>query len=361
MFASYTQIQVVRTSVILLAAASITFITLTSGCKTDSKSSQGPAGTNAANPASVTLDAVAISQLRERSLAMLTQATNSDSAEIRANAVEALAVVPARLAPILPRMLADTNPGVRAVSAKVAGRTKLTQVAGQLTALTGDSVTFVRAAAIYALVRMGQPIDQTPLAQMLFSPDPVVRAEAAFFIGEIGSRSALPMVKEASARGMPRIDAAIARKVQLQIAEALVKLGDDGAVQEIRAGLYPSQEKDYENAALAAQILGQLNDKASGDQLIYITAYKEGGTQTLPAEVRLAAASALARLGNDRGSFIADEYAGSVIPALRAQTAFVYGATGRLENLSKLKPLLEDNDPLVRIAAAAAVVKLAEK
>ena len=361
MLAAHHPTHVVRTTAMLLAAGSLTFVALTAGCKTDSKAATGPGGTSATSPAAVTLDAVAISQLRERSLAMLTEATNSDSAEMRANAVEALAVVPARLAPALPRMLADTNPGVRAVAAKVAGRTKQTQVAAQLTALTGDSVTFVRAAAIYALVRIGQPVDQTPLAQMLFSPDLVVRAEAAFFIGEIGSLSALPMVKEASARGMPRVDAAVARKVQLQIAEALVKLGDDGAVQEIRAGLYPSQEKDYENAALAAQILGQLGDKASGDQLIYITAYKEGGTQKLPAEVRLAAASALARLGNDRGSFIADEYAGSTLAALRAQTAFVYGSTGRMENLSKLKPLLDDKDSLVRIAAAAAVVKLAEK
>ena len=351
----------VRTSAMLLAAASLSLFSLAASCKSDPKPNPGLGGTAATDSKAVMLDAVAVSQLRERSLAMLSEATKSDSAEMRANAVEALGAVPARLAPVLPRMLADTNPGVRAVAAKVAGRTKQTQCAAQLTALTGDSVTFVRAAAIYALVRLGQPVDQTPLAQMLFSPDPVVRAEAAYFIGEIGSKSALPMVKEASARGMPRVDPAIARKVQLQIAEALVKLGDDGAVQEIRAGLYPSQEKDYENAALAAQILGQLGDKASGDQLIYITAYKEGGTQKLPAEVRLAAASALARLGNDRGSFIADEYAASTLAPLRAQTAFVYGSTGRLENLSKLKLLLEDKDPLVRVAAAAAVVRLAEK
>lgn len=327
-----------------------------SGCKTESKA--GPAGSDNAQAA---IDPVATSQIRERALLILTEAARSNSAEQRANAVEALQYVPSRLAAVLPVLLADTNPGVRAIAAKVAGRTRQTQVVTQLQTMTSDPVSFVRAAAIYALVRCGQPADQTPLAQMLFSQEPSVRAEAAFLIGELGNRSALQMIKEAAARGMPRVDPVVARKVQLQLAEAMCKLGEDTAVQEIRAALYPGSEKEYENAALAAQILGQIGDRPSADQLIYITAFQENGKQKLPAELRLAAASALAKLGNDRGSFIADEYANNALAPLRAQSAFVYGETGRRANLAKLGPLLNDKETLVRISAAAAVLKISER
>lgn len=337
----------------LLAAG--TMLSL-SGCRNDAK--PGPAGSGATQLAA---DPVAISQLRERALLILSEASRSDSAEQRANAVEALQYVPARLAPVLPVLLADSNPGVRSIAAKVAGKARQTQVVSQLQTMLSDPVAIVRGAAIYALARCGQSVNQTPLAQMLLSQEPAVRAEAAYLIGEIGNRSALQMVKEAAARGMPRADPVIARKVQLQLAEAMCKLGDDAAVQEIRAALYPGQDREYENAALAAQILGQIGDRPSADQLIYITAFQENGRQKLPAELRLAAASALAKLGNDRGSFIADEYASNALAPLRAQSAFVYGETGRRDNLAKLGPLLSDKEILVRIAAAAAVVRIAER
>jgi len=373
-----------RLETIVAIASVATVLALAEGCKSPGKPAAaggqsspgtltaGGQGTVAANPANASnpgqarpakqmLDAVAVSQLREKSIGIIFAALASNSPELRANGIEALSEVPARLGTALPAALADANPGVRAVAAKVAGRSKRSEGVQQLQILSNDPVSFVRAAAIFALVQNGQSIDQTPLAQMLFSPDASVKAEAAYLLGELGNRSALPMLREAATRPMGRVDPAVATKTQLQIAEAMVKLGDDGAVSSIRAALYPAQEKDFENAALAAQILGQLRDKASADQLVFITAFQETGKQKLPAEVRLAAAGSLAQLGNDRGSFIADEYVGNALAPLRAQSAYVYGETGRKENLTQLAALLGDAQPLVQIAAAAAVLKLTDR
>jgi HEAT repeat protein len=69
-------------------------------------------------------------------------------------------------------------------------------------------------------------------------------------------------------------------------------------------------------------------------------------------------AGALARLGNTRGTFLADQYASNEVPILRAQAAFVYGQIGRSENLGKLEVMMADSDPLVRLAAAAAVLQI---
>ena len=80
----------------------------------------------------------------------------------------------------------------------------------------------------------------------------------------------------------------------------------------------------------------------------------------MPAEVRLAAAGALAKLGNPRGGFIADEFARSDQPTLRAQSALVYGETGRFEHLPALSVLVNDTNRLVQISAATAILKIVE-
>lgn len=77
----------------------------------------------------------------------------------------------------------------------------------------------------------------------------------------------------------------------------------------------------------------------------------------MPAEVRLGVAAALARMGLKEGGFIADEYAANTFPPIRAQVAFVYGEIGRPESLAKLEEFMADPDPMVRVAAAAGVLK----
>lgn len=306
-------------------------------------------------------DSVALSQLREQAVQMLVAAAGSTSPEERANACEALLLAPGRLESLLPGLLRDGNLGVRAVAAGAVARGKFTKWIEEVRPLLNDPSPMVRAMAVFAMVRCGADANPTALGRLLQSSEPRVMAQAAFVLGELGNASAMPMLREAAVRGNVRADQSELRLAHLQIAEALVKLGDTDALHELRAALYPSRPEDLETAALAAQILGQVRDKGSMTQLMYLTAQLDPQKRRMPAEVRLAAAGALARLGNANGSFIADEFAGSAQPPLRAQAAFVYGETGKADNLPRLAELMSsDPAPLVRIAAAHAILKIVD-
>ena len=308
------------------------------------------------NPRAV--DAIASAQLRERAIAILTTAATSQSPEERANAIEALIPLPGRLKPAASAGLADSNPGVRAVAAMAVGRARLSDLAGLVQPLLSDPLPQVRANAIFALMRCDQPVDPTPLAEMLRDPSPQVRAQAAFVLGELGEKSAVGPLRDAQRQGLAKAAPSSVRLMELQIAEARAKLGDDDALIDIRTALYPARSEDLEATALAAQIVGQIGDKGSIDRLMFLTAEWDKDRQPMPAEIRLAAAGSLAKLGRRQGSFIAEQYKANPSDVLRAQAALVLGDTGWTDNLTILTPMLEDPSGRVRVAAAAAVAKI---
>lgn len=282
---------------------------------------------------------------------------SSDVPQVRANALEGLERSPTRAEPVVALALSDPNPGVRSVAATVAGRAGLTGLAPSLRGLLDDESGFVRASAIGALRAMGSEVDPTELSSMLLgSSDPRLRSHAAFVIGEMGDPSAVPMLKQAWTTPVRNASEVERRLVRLQIAEALVKLGENDSIDAIRAALYPARPEELEATALAVQIIGQVRDRGSIDQLIYLSAEDDG--RLMPAEVRLAVAGALARMGMTEGGFIADEYVDNPSEAVRAQVAIVYGRTGRDEHLPKLQALIQDPSELVRVAAAAGALDL---
>lgn len=304
-------------------------------------------------------DPVAVSRVRERAIEAVERASRSEDAQVRANAVEAAGLAPRRLMPVVSRALDDRHWAVRSVALMVAGRTKDASVAARARTFLADPSPHIRASAIYALAGAGQAVDQTPLATILLSDTAVsARSHAAFVLGEIGNASALPVLREAVRDPLPSAGNAAARLFYLQCSESMVKLGDQSQRSPIRAALYPSSPEELEAAALAVQILGQVKDRESIDQLIYLASYKDPQGQPMPAEVRLGVAAALARMGLRQGGFIADEFVSSPNPALRAQAAFVYGETGGAAAWGRLERMLEDQDAGVRVAAAAGVLKL---
>lgn len=303
-------------------------------------------------------DPLRVSELRERALDLLIKMTSDANPQFRGNALEAMAVTPQRLEPLIGPALGDENPGVRTIAATMIGKANLRSLAPAARPLLNDPSPFVRASAIFALAKCVLPVDQSPLAKLLLSdPSPRVRAHAAYLIGELGDTSAMGLLHDAARASMPRGAAPESRMLQLQISEAMVKLGDDSQVAAIRSALYPYSQDDLEVAALAVQILGQLRNRASMNELILLSARRDENGQFWPAELRLGVAGALARMGNDRGSFLADEYAANPIPVLRAQAAYVYGQIGRTENLGKLESMMSDADGLVRLSAAAAILQ----
>lgn len=307
-------------------------------------------------------DPLAVSRLREQAGEVLQHLLRDPDPQVRANALEALSEAPQRLELALPAALRDENAGVRSTAAMMIGRVPVAALGPAVRPLLEDDSPFVRASAVYALWRCGLEVDPTPLAGMLLrDPSLRVRAHVAYLLGEMGEASASGLLREAVQAIPPRAAEAEAASLLVQIAEALVKLGDESQVEAIRARLYPSRPEDLEITALAVQVLGGLGDRRSVNELIYLTAYRDAQGNRMPAEVRLGAAGALARLGLDRGSFVADEYASSPVPALRAQAAFVYGQIGRFEDLPKLRLMLDDPAGMVRAAAAWAILRITAK
>ena len=300
------------------------------------------------------------STMREEAFDLLMEFAEAPAPELRANAIEAMSGTPGRIERYVAEGLFDENEAVRFSAAMVTGYDRLYSLTPRVQSLLHDPSPSVRAAAIYALVRCSEPVDRSPLAvTLLDDPSPRHRANAAFVLGELDDPSALPLLREAVRDPMTTARQSQVRILRLQIAEAMIKLGDDSQVESVRAALYPSRPEELEDTALAVQIIGEVQDRGALDQLIYLAAYRERG-QMMPAEVRLAAAASLAKMGERGGYPIAEEYAGDEREALRAQAAYVYGQTGREANLGRLSFMLEDDSPLVRLSAAAAVLQLTD-
>lgn len=300
---------------------------------------------------------MARTRLRDQAIDGLIVLAASGEPQVRANAVEALMAVPSRAEPAVARALHDENLGVRTVAAMTAGKLRLASQKEALLPLLQDPSPFVQAAAIYALRRCGENVDPTPLAGMLLrDPSLRVRANAAVVLGELGDSSALGLLRQAAKDPLVKADQAEARLLRLQIAEAMVKLGDEDQVGPIRAALYPSQPNELEATALAVQIIGQVGDRAAINQLIYLAQQKNEKDQTMPAEIRLGVAAALAKMGKPEGSFVAEEFRTSQNPVLRAQAAYVYGQTAQVENLARLEVMMTDPAVTVRVCAAGAVL-----
>lgn len=300
-------------------------------------------------------DPVWRAELREKATAILNDAAFDADPLLRANAMEGLHEAPELVEPIARAGLMDDNLGVRYVAAMTIGKLTLKDSTVFLEPIASDSSAVVRAAVIYALRRNGVNADPTPLASMLESGNQTERAQAAYILGELGEPSAIGLLKSAARRSSPLASKIEDRLVRLQIAEALVKLGSTDSIETIRAALFPSRPEDLEATALAVQIIGNVDDRRSRDQLIYLTA--RSGPEQLPAEIRLLAAQSLAKLGIRRGSFIAEEYWRHENPTIRSQSAFVLGATENPANLGKLEEMFSDPVRVVRVAAAASMLR----
>lgn len=300
---------------------------------------------------------IARSSLRERAITELQTLSVSNDPQIRANSLEALLPARTRLRGPVASGLADENVGVRTVAAVIAGRSGIRDLAPQLRGLLNDRSPYVRAGVMYALRTMGQDVDLTPMGSMLLdSPDPRLRAHVAFLMGELGDKSALPMLRQALLARMSSATGEEQRVLSLQIAEAMVKLGDESGLEGVRAALYPSSPNELELAALAVQILGRVEDRGSIGALINLSEYQQGGRK-MPAEIRLAVAEAVGRMGRREGWFIAEQYIHDGDPLTRALAARVLGQTRRPVDLATLQKMLDDPSEAVRVAAAGAVLE----
>lgn len=343
----------VRPMSVLIVAAAATIV----GCGFKIEPDPAFMATQGGEPSATSTPASEARSAREVAIDRLVEMAGSTNPQVRANAVEGLARTGARSEAVVALALRDENPGVRSVAAMVAGRARLSSLAPTLRAMGDDPSQFVQASVLCSLHRMGEAGDPTPVSRMLLeSPDPRLRAHAAFVLGEMGDPSAIPMLQQAWSAPMRNTTESERRIFRLQVVEAMLKLGDWSSVDSVRSALYPARPEELEATALAVQIMGEVRDRDSIDQLIYLS--DDSGNRVMPAEVRLAVAGALAKLGLNQGGFIADEYAANPSPMVRAQAAAVYGRTGKIEHLPRLGALMDDPSEVVRVAAASGVVDL---
>jgi HEAT repeat protein len=277
---------------------------------------------------------------------------------IRAIAIEALEADPTVLEPAVRRGLGDPNPGVRFCAAVVGSKARLPGLAPLVEPLLLDPSPSVQAGAILALHRCGRTVDPTPLGSMVVSPSPEIRGNAVMVLGDLGNRSAVPLLKAGYETPMPRAMPAAVRVVDLQIAEAMVKLGDLSQLEPVHAALF-SRSDQGECIALACQIVGTLRDKSALPMLQRLI--DAGGDDTRPLEIRLVAAIACMKILNPGPEALGElglQGARDSRPEVRALSARLLGWFSTPQSAAALSQLLRDKDPSVQISAAASVLGL---
>ncbi|MEE2908726.1 MAG: HEAT repeat domain-containing protein [Planctomycetota bacterium] len=297
--------------------------------------------------------------LQIAAIEVLDQAAVSDDALMRANAIEALQSTTEPLREAVLRGLVDPNEGVRFVAAMSVGRGNLCGVSHLLRPLLEDPSNSVRAAAIYAMASCGDEVDINPLAGYIISDRSADRANAAMVLAELGNNTAIPVIRNGMGRDFRSYDPARSRTIDLLMAESLVRLGDRRELEAIRAALFAPPEHS-EMTALACQMLARLDDRAAIPNM-YDLASGEGPRKAGP-ELRLVAATALAQLQPDLVPMeLVITQLGSEQPGVRLQVANVLGGLGNPDYEPQLAILLNDEDPHVQVASAAAILKVGQR
>lgn len=303
-------------------------------------------------PAGVDLEARAgLFEHREKAIALILEASRSTDPFLRANAIEAIQPAKQRALPLAQIGLRDRHPAVRFASLVTLGQIGRPELAEAIDPLLGDENPSVRAAAMVAARRCGAKINLSSLATMMRSPNPGLRSNIALLMGMLDEPSAANMLEATVKTPMHRASEVQQSIVRVQVAEAVVKLGKEKAIDAIRAAAYSPHG---EVRVLAVMILGRLNDRRM------IPAF-EAMLDQPPQELQLAAATSLAQLGNGKGVAKALELSASQAAPMRVQSAFALGVMARDKRATRrLVELLGDPHLAVRVAAAAAILKITD-
>lgn len=285
-------------------------------------------------------------QLRAAALKQVLTSARGEDAFLRANAQEAIQYAPAEAPGVVELGLRDGQAVVRFAALVTAGRLGMDDAIPGARRQFKDPSASVRAAALFLLRRCGRPADLTPLTMMLTGQDPSERANAAMLLGLLGDRSAVPMLRELARSRMPLVNAAREELVRIQIAEALVRLGDEEALAALRSGAYSQFD---EVRVLAVSIMGRVGDRRMEKAFASLMGDP-------PVELQLAAAESLARFDRYEGLGVALRAVEAEAVTIRAQAAYTLGLFPQAHARIALEHLLNDPAEQVRLSAAAAVL-----
>ena len=304
---------------------------------------------------------VGVDAREQMALDVIARAASSDAAILRSHALEALQTRPEALAEVACKLLGDPSPGVRFAAAVTIGRKRIERCKTLLEPLMLDASPSVQASALFALARLGQRMDLSPLLRLAMSEDPETRSNAFFVLGELRNPSAIPLIEACIGRPLQTADEVRTRIVELQAAEAMCKMGDYRQYDPIRAALFAPSEQ-AELIALACQMVGEVNDRGARGSLIGI--WNGRGSMERPMEIRLLTGTALVRIGEPNLEPIyllcmkaIKDPSGSI----RAQAASTLGWIGGARAADAVAPLMQEADSLVSISAAAAYLRATAK
>jgi len=298
----------------------------------------------------------------------LLHAADSEDITTRANAMEAMAQVYGQQAgQVFMQALVDPSPAVRFAAAMAIGDVRYRPAAPQLVKMVEDKQLEpdkrVLVAAVYALYMLGDERHVSTLGELLFDRESEVRADVAMVMGKMGERSAIDPLKML----LPdEQDPA----VQLQVVEALARLGDERSMTLLEA-YTKTQFVDEQLVAIPAMV--NANSPRAG--IVLRTLMRN---ERQPPRVRVTAAGGLAKLGQ----VTSDGYEMCLIAAREPRDALreAFGAgreitpvevfslqrlaaisLGSMEEplaVDVLHPLLGSADGGVRIAAAMGILRI---
>ena len=248
--------------------------------------------------------------------------------------------------------LRDPSPLVRKAAAFASGELRLKSaelILPELLATEANSNDPVsaeqeRMAGIFALHRLGNTQFSHEFEKTAIDPRSHIRAETAFIFGLLGEPSATPILIE-------MLNKDTDGNVRMEAGEALWRLGDERGEDALLAATISAYASDQMIALLA---LAQRHDTR-------VLGHIEGLLNSEYLEVSLVAARACGMLGSQDGYGVAMEGQTSADPRQRALAAMAFGAIGRTDAQPRLEKLLKDKDTDVRLAAAGALVQIAEK
>jgi HEAT repeat protein len=285
---------------------------------------------------------------------IIQQGLSSNYPQVRANAIEiAAGTGKQQFMPDIQRLTKDDLVPVKFAAAVAIGESKYSAGRNDVAQLLKDNDENVRLAADYCLVMLGSSKSYTEqIRKAMASDDQQIRANAAFLLGKIGDKKALPLLHQAI-----RDDASDDR-VRLNAIEAIARLGDETIYQKLWAMLISAYIDDR---VFGIRAMGALGTPQTRD--VISTMLKDD----LP-EVRLVAAEQLGNLGDIAGEKI-------VVDALTKDIAVAQDpqAKARIQTLAALAigqirtpalkrflpELLKSESQFARLAAAKAVFQCA--
>jgi HEAT repeat protein len=306
------------------------------------------------NTSNVLFNNTSAEDLEKQASTIIEQTLASANPQIRTNAIEVVADIPANRAkefmPQVQRLLKDDFVPVRFTAAVAVGDTRYVQAKTEVTQLLRDKDDNVRLAACYALSKLGDTAQAQQVRATMASKDQQVKANAAFLLGKIGDKSALPLLEEAIK------DESADDRVRLNSIEAIARLGDERIYQKLWAMLISAYADDR---VCGIRAMGALGNTQARDSIM--TMLKDD----LP-EVRLVAAEQLGGLGETAGEKVvldaltqpgATSQDQEERERIRTLAALAIGQI-KTPALKKFLPeLIKNESQFVRMAAAKAVFR----